>query len=128
MHTLREQPERWRSADLPHLLTRREDGFYVLRPKCELFRHLPRKQLGILDEETRRNAIVVRRRCLGHCPTRLEGAMLRAILEDLGFWSYNEVARRVEPWANGDPAAFIARAVNDRGALLSVLIRVRDER
>ncbi len=85
MHNLPEQPERWRSADLPHLLTRREDGFYVLRPKGALFRHLPCKQLGSLDEETRRNAIVVRRRCLGHCPTRLEGAMLRAIQRTSGF-------------------------------------------
>ncbi len=128
MHTLREQPEHWRSSDLPHGMTRREDGLYVLHPRGELFRHVPRKKVARLNEKARSKAIIMRRTCLGHRPSTLEGAALRVILEPLGFWSYDDVARQVERWADGDPVGFIARAVKDKGALLTILIRVWDER
>ncbi len=127
MPTLPEQPERWRSADLPHGMVRRRDGHYALGLRGQLFRRVPRKKAGRLNEKARSQAIIVRRTCRGHWPSTLEGAAVRDILEPLGFWSYSDVARRVEPWADGDPVCFIARAVKDKGALLTILLRV-DER
>ncbi len=40
----------------------------------------------------------------------------------------SSVVRAVQMWAQGEPEEFIHRAVNDRGALLNILIRVWDER
>ncbi len=124
MRTLPEQPRWWlRDHDLPDGFHRAPDYCWV-NLQAERFVHVNRRNARRLRGPRRERAIVASRNRRNYRPLSFEGSVVRNVLEECQWAPYNDVVRAVELWAQGQPEEFIHRAVNDRGALLSILVRV----
>jgi hypothetical protein len=113
----------WRDASKPHGWT--SDGDTWIDPRGVRYGFQQRRAARRTRGDRRSRAIVIIRFQRNHRPQTVAGACVRAVLKDLHWASYDYVADEVSRWTD-DPVEFIHEAVNDKGAQVSILIRLDD--
>ena len=125
MNSMQEQPPPWLSDDQGYPADfRRAPDYKFVNLQGELFGHVSRQNVRRLRGARRDRAVVIRRQWHNRRPLSFEGWCVRESLGERGWAPYADVLRAVERWAPDEPEAFLLRAVNDKSALVSVLIRL----
>jgi hypothetical protein len=123
---LRPRSPRRTDPDLPGF-TRNDDGRTWTDTNGQVWRHVRRRHVSKIAEDSRRDTLVVSRFLWGYYPRTIEGAAVRALLESPRTMRLDLLLGYCEKWTE-DPWAFFLRAFADDRALLSVLAPVEGKR
>jgi hypothetical protein len=105
----------------------RETAYIWKNDRGQRFRFIPRARVRRMTTEDRAQAVVVLRFRPGYHPTTVEGAVVRSLLLDERVMYLNALLPRLQAWYAEDAWEFFLRAVADKRAFVSVLVRL-DER
>ncbi len=124
MQTIAERLSRWQTGGgLPPGFSRSLDNHWVNVRRGEYY--APAR--GGLRGSRRQQAIVLICERRNYGVLSFEATVVREVLKTRRRWApYIDVVRGVEPWAQGEPEAFIRRAARDKAACISVLVRVEE--
>lgn len=111
------------SRDLPLGMTRESPSIWCDR-SGQRYEFVPRRQVRHLSPEDRARALVVLRFRPGFHPVSVEGAVVRSLLLDGRVMYLNALLPRLQAWYAEDAWPFFLRAIVDKRAFVSVVLRL----